>query len=165
MFCQGRRWKEVSSALGVNWAVWDMWTGPKHIKKVAMAAMDRKDRAVFQDILAAAQEEATNDIEEYVIGRVAKDQDGILKDPEGNHLKKRKPSTKMRELFLKAHDKRFRDSGSESDKGAGSRPIVYNIAFIGGPAAAVALPKAQASIDATFADIQGDKRAENSPFG
>jgi hypothetical protein len=165
LFCEGRRWKEVSAALGVNWAVWDMWTGPKYIKKVATAAMDRKDRAVFQDILDAAQGEAVNDIEEYVIGRVGKDEDGILRGPDGNHLKKRKPSTKMRELFLKANDKRFRDSGSDAEKGAGSRPIVYNIAFFGTNPAAASVPKAAEAIEATFSEVSGGNQAENSPFG
>lgn len=165
LFCEGRRWNEISAEIGVNWALWDAWTGPKAIKRLAIAAMERKDRVIFQDILAAAQKEAANDQEEYVIGRVGKDKDGILDDPEGKPLKKRRPNTKMRELFLKAHDPRFRDSSSEQDKGAGGRPIVYNITFNGTNPTAAAIPKAAEAIEATFTDAQGGKQAENSPFG
>jgi len=165
LFCQGLRWKEISATLGINWAVWDAWTGPKAVKKLANVAMERKDRAIFQDILAAAQNEAANDQEEYVIGRVGKDKDGILKDTDGTKLKKRRPNTKMRELFLKAHDPRFKDAGGQAGSGGPAKQITYNISFGNVLIAPPPQPPPMTAIEADFKDGLGGNSASKSPFG
>jgi hypothetical protein len=162
--CAGQKWSQISQEEGVTWALLQAWCRTKALRALSNAAQEYRNKVKFAEILEAAQEEAANDDVDPVIGRIGKDLDGIVKDDQGKPITKRRHNTKMRELFLKAHDPRFRDSGSEQDKGAGSRPIVYNIAFIGGPAAAVALQQAKPAIEATFEDVKGGNQAAKSPF-
>ena len=165
MHCEGKNWKDIAAFVGITWGLLDVWTSTKAMKRLLTAAKDKKDALKFAEILEASQKEAISDIEDYVIGRVGKDKDGILNDPLGEPMKKRRPNTKMRELFLKAHDKRFRDANGSGDSAANqAKQITYNIAFFRQDAT-ITTRHHQAPIDIVPEAIEGGKQAERSPFG
>jgi hypothetical protein len=130
-----------------------------------VAWRERRGAQQFVKILEAAEEEAANDQEEYVIGRVGKDEDGILRDTDGTKLKKRRPNTKMRELFLKAHDPRFKDAAGQAGSGGPAKQITYNISFGNVLIAPPPQTPPMTTIEADFKDGLGGNSAAKSPFG
>ena len=127
--------------------------GSRHKESFALAGMSSVDVCVFttlcpnfgkmydyarklqgesmgHDVLSAALDRAVDGVEEPVIGRVGKDQDGII-------TTKRRYSDKLAETLLRGTDKRFRDDSGTHATGAST---TYNINFDYRQQVAVTMP-------------------------
>jgi hypothetical protein len=163
---RGKNWLDLAER-GDNYAIIHALA----MRDKAVLKLFEQAEVSFRTVLGAALEakaarRAAKPLKKYVTGRVGKDRDGVLRHPDTNELLEVEPDNgKMLELMLQKTHPAYKQQAPDADKGGSGRPIVYNIAFIGGPAASAAIPKAQEAIEATFSEVSGGNRAENSPFG
>lgn len=123
----GKPWEECSKRSGVSYiaagvlAAWDK-PGFGALMKAAEAA---RDRLLVEKMRQALHKRAVEGVDNYKIGRIGKDQDGILKDADGNPIVERKYSDKLLEFGLsKLAKEQFGESPSSVNVG---QQVVYNI--------------------------------------
>jgi hypothetical protein len=165
--CQGVTWKILESEGNSFGKINPLaQKEPKTLKKLFKTSEDVFKRVLAAKLEAKLVERTTSPKKKYVIGRVGKDEDGILRHPDtGELLEVEADNGKLLEFALEKVHPDYKRTVADTDKGAGSRPIVYNIAFIGTNPAAASVPKAAEAIEATFSEVSGGNQAENSPFG
>jgi hypothetical protein len=113
----GARHREAYFVSGLNMIDIHLF---KQVDKVFSAAYDLACRlqgdCIARAVLDAATERAVDGVDEPVIGRIAKDQDGVI-------TTKKRYSDKLAEVLLKATDSRFRDAAPTTQNAA----TIYNI--------------------------------------
>ena len=163
---KGATWLDLSEQGDQFAVIRALCYGSKPMYKLILQGDEAYREHLAQELEAKLARRAARPKRKYVIGRIGKDQDGILKHPDTGELLEVEPDNgKLLEFALEKVHPAYKQTANEQDKGAGGRPIVYNIAFIGGPASAVAIPRAQDAIEASFSDADGGNQAVKSPFG
>jgi hypothetical protein len=113
----GSRHREAYFVSGLNMIDIHLF---KQVDKVFSAAYVLACRlqgdCIARAVLDAATERAVEGVDEPVIGRIAKDQDGVI-------TTKKRYSDKLAEVLLKATDARFRDAAPTTQNAA----TIYNI--------------------------------------
>lgn len=96
-------------------------------KEAREVAMDRLESEAFR--------RAHDGVEEFEIGRVGEDEDGILRHEDGSPIIKKRYSDGLLTLLLKAHrPEKFKDRTSQEISGPGGKPIQTESKIIAVPA-------------------------------
>ena len=136
----------------------------------SVLAVWRSGEAAFRltlgaDLEAKIAKRSSAPKKKYVIGRVGKDQDGVLMHPDTHELLEVEPDNGnlLKHALSCVHpDYKPADAGEKSvDK---SKHVTYNIAFFRQDAPVITHHQT-APIDITPEAIEGGKQAERSPFG
>lgn len=162
---QGENWLELAAR------------GRPYVLINALACKDKSLRKLFNEgevafrnalsmkLEARLARRATKPLKKYVIGRVAKDQDGVLTHPDTGELLEAEPDNgKLLEFAIeKLHPsyKKTQEAGSSGP----AKQITYNISF--GVALVAPAPQTptMTAIEADFKDDLGGNSAAKSPFG
>jgi len=125
-------------ALGHPWVECSRRSGISFLSAGVLATMDKggfgaimkaadaaQDRLIVSEMRQALRKRAVEGVDNYKIGRIGKDQDGILRDADGNPIVERKYSDKLLEFGLSRLDKpTFGEAAPSVNVG---QQVVYNI--------------------------------------
>lgn len=126
LIASGTRHKEAFIASGLDLVDINLFSRvDKAFKTTYDFAKRMQGDAIGIKVLDAAVERAVDGVQEPITGRIGKDQDGQLLDPDGKPMYRLRFSDRLAETILRATDKRFRDdAGGTAGTGSGT---TYNI--------------------------------------
>jgi hypothetical protein len=123
----GKLWEECSKRSGVSYLACEVLArfDKNGFGRVLKAAEAAQDRLLVSKMRQALHKRAVEGVDNYKIGRIGKDQDGIIKDADGKPIVERKYSDKLLEFGLsKLAKEQFGESPSAVNVG---QQVVYNI--------------------------------------
>ena len=123
----GQKWKLALEQSGLQWRQVSLWEAiSPDFKAIIQSAEDQKARILIRSARDSLFDRGVEGIDDLLIGRIGKDEDGVLTDRDGNPLIKKRYSDKLTELALRldpAFNKATTGGGGTTVNG----DIVYNL--------------------------------------
>lgn len=126
----GARWADVEKRTGISFQAARALgrVDPNGFGQLFKLASDSWDAFHVNRLRSAVLDRAINGVDDLVIGRIGKDQDGIIKDDNGNPVVKRKYSDRLAEFAISKMDKAtFGEEKANINLG---QQVIYNFSGI-----------------------------------